>query len=70
MNHYKFPIRGYFGIGLILVSWYLNWSLTGLRTHLGFFPLWLGYSIFIDALVFYRKGTSLISRSLYNYILL
>lgn len=70
MNHYKFPIRGYFGIGLILVSWCLNWSLTGLRTHLGFFPLWLGYSIFIDALVFYRKGTSLISRSLYNYILL
>lgn len=70
MKSYKFPIYGFFGIGLVIISWYLNWSLTGLRTHILFFPLWLGYSIFIDALVYYRKGSSLISRNIKNYILL
>ncbi len=65
-----FPIHGMIGLGLIIIFWILNWSLTGLRSHLGFFPLWLGYSLFVDALVYYRKGTSLLSRSLINYILL
>lgn len=70
MKNYKFPIYGFFGIGLVIISWYLNWSLTGLRTHIGFFPLWFGYSIFIDALVYKRKGSSLIRRGLRNYVFL
>jgi hypothetical protein len=72
MNTYKkyFPLYGWFGMLLILVFWYLNWSLDGLRTHWGFFPLWLGYSLFVDALVFYRKGTSLIKRNSRLFILL
>ena len=31
------------GLVLIAVAWTLNWSLSGLRTHLLFFPLWLGF---------------------------
>lgn len=58
-----FPLYGWVGLTLIVIFWILNWSLTGLRTHWGFFPLWLGYSLFIDALVYHRKGTSLIFRS-------
>jgi hypothetical protein len=58
-----FPFYGWIGLFLLILFWILNWSLDGLRTHWAFFPLWLGYSIFIDALVFSRKGTSLIKRN-------
>jgi hypothetical protein len=70
INKKIFPIHGIIGLGLIIIFWILNWSLTGIRTHLGFFPLWLGYSLFVDAMVYYRKGSSLLKRSLTNYILL
>jgi|SRR5690554_1060017 len=58
-----FPVYGWAGLLLVTIFWYLNWSLEGLRTQWGFFFLWLGYSLLIDALVFYRKGTSLIKRN-------
>ena len=32
-------------------------------THWGFFPLWLGYCLTVDALTYYRTGTSLWTRS-------
>ncbi len=57
------PSHGWIGLALIALFWTLNWSMTGLRTHWGFFPLWLGYSLFVDALCFYRKGDSLLTRS-------
>lgn len=64
----KFPIHGWVGIILIFVFWFLNWNLGGLRTHLLFFPLWLGYALTVDALVYLRKGGSLLSRSTKRYI--
>ena len=67
-SHKKFPLHGWIGLVLILLSWYLNWSLEGLRTQLLFFPLWLGYALTIDAIVFYRKATSLLTRSFKNYV--
>ncbi|HVO73887.1 MAG TPA: hypothetical protein VMT35_07680 [Ignavibacteriaceae bacterium] len=66
----KFPLYGWFGIFLVILFWTLNWSLSGLRTHWGFFPLWLGYCLTIDSLVFIRKGTSMLRRNLFIYILL
>jgi len=54
---------GWLGMGLVLIFWYLNWNLVGLRTHWGFFPLWLGYILIIDSLVKYRTGTSPIQRN-------
>lgn len=48
---------------LVALFWALNWSLDGLRTHWGFFPLWLGYCLTVDAGAYSRKGHSLLSRS-------
>ena len=63
-----FPVHGWLGLSLILIFWVLNWTLTGPRTHWGFFPLWLGYCLAIDGLVFWRTGTSLLVRSRRRYI--
>jgi len=64
----KLPVYAWIGLGLILIFWVLNWSLEGLRTHILFFPQWLGYCLFVDGLVYLRKGTSLIHRNIRNYI--
>ena len=66
----NWPARGSAGIILIAVFWPLNWVLPGTRSSWGFFPLWLGYCLAVDSLVFYRKGSSMISRSVREYILL
>ncbi|RME89210.1 MAG: hypothetical protein D6770_05170 [Anaerolineae bacterium] len=64
----RFPAHGWLGLTLIIVFWELNWGLRGLRTHWAFFPLWLGYSLTLDALTFWRTGTSLLKRSRRKYI--
>lgn len=64
----KFPTHGWLGLGLTVIFWILNWTLPGTRTHWGFFPLWLGYCLTIDGLVFWRTGTSLLTRSWRKYI--
>ena len=66
----KFPLHGWLGLSLVIIFWILNWTLPGPRTHWGFFPLWLGYCLAIDGLVFLRTGTSLLTRSWKNYIVL
>jgi hypothetical protein len=67
---YPFPIHGWIGLLLIAVAWPLNWSLDGLRTHLLFFPLWLGYALAVDGLVYRQKRNSLLSRSWKQFLLL
>lgn len=57
------------GFALIAVIWPLNWCLEGARTHLLFFPLWLGYALFVDGLCARRSGTSAITRSLPGFAL-
>jgi hypothetical protein len=64
----RVPFHGWIGLGLMIVFWMLNWSLSGPRTHWGFFPLWLGYCLTIDGLVFWRTGTSLLTRSPSKYV--
>jgi hypothetical protein len=64
----RFPLHGWLGFGLILIFWTLNWTLEGPRTHWGFFPMWLGYCLAIDGLVFWRSGTSLLTRSSRKYV--
>ena len=63
-----FPTHGWAGLVLVSVFWSLNWSLDGLRTHWTFFPLWLGYCLAVDGLVFLRKGTSLFTLDWRKYI--
>ena len=62
------PFHGWLGLGLVILFWILNWTLTGPRTHWGFFPLWVGYCITIDGLVHWRTGTSLFKRSPRKYV--
>ena len=63
-------LHGWVGVFLIGLAWPLNWGLPGLRTHLLFFPLWLGYALVVDALVLRRNGTSILSRSPRDFALL
>lgn len=63
-------VHGWVGILLIALAWPLNWGLPGLRTHLLFFPLWLGYALVVDALVLRRSGTSILARSPRDFALL
>lgn len=62
------PAHGWFGLGLVIIFWILNWSLPGLRSHWAFFPLWLGYALTVDALVFSRKGSSMLIRNRTAYV--
>lgn len=66
----KYPIHGWLGLILVAIFWFLSWYLDGVRTHLAFFPLWLGYILTIDGFVFMRKGSSLLSRGKKGFILL
>ena len=62
------PFHGWVGGILVALFWFLNWTLPGLRTHWGFFGLWLGYCLLVDALVFLRKGHSLLTRNPKAYL--
>ncbi|KAF0108431.1 MAG: membrane protein [Anaerolineaceae bacterium] len=64
----RFPLHGWIGLLLIAAFWTLNWVLPGLRTQWAFFPLWLGYALTVDALVFLRTDTSLLTRSWKKYL--
>jgi len=59
----KWPKQGWVGLGLLAVCWPLNWFLPGLRSHILFFPLWLGLILTLDALVYIRRGHSLLTRN-------
>lgn len=62
--------RVFAGLLLVAVAWPLNWLLEGLRTHLFFFPLWLGYVLFVDGMCALWRGTSLCARSPRGFLLL
>jgi hypothetical protein len=66
----RFPGHGWAGVVMIVLFWALNWVLEGPRTHLYFFPLWLGYALAVDGLVLIRRGTSLLTRSRRDFALL
>lgn len=79
IKSYTVPVHGWLGVGLVAICWPLNWLLSGLvigtdppipTSHSGFFPLWLGYCLVVDALTFQRKGNSLLTRSSRSYLLL
>ena len=63
-----FPLHGWVGLALALLFWAINWTWVGLRTYWAFFPMWLGYCLTVDALVFMRTGTSLLARDWRKYV--
>ncbi|MEA2683218.1 MAG: hypothetical protein QOK05_1546 [Chloroflexota bacterium] len=52
--------HGAVGITLVAVAWAVSWSHIRPWSDFGFFPLWLGYIVTIDALVRARLGRSLL----------
>ena len=66
----RWPGHGWLGLGLVAVFWIVNWAGHGARTHWAFFPLWLGYCLTVDALVFVRKGDSMWKRNRRAYVAL
>lgn len=62
-HHRCWPAHGWVGLALVAIFWPLNWLLPGLRSYPGFFPLWLGYCLTVDALVVARRGHSLLTRN-------
>jgi hypothetical protein len=55
--------QGWIGLMLIALCWPLNWLLPGVQSVFMFFPLWLGYTLTVDAAVFARTGSSMLTRS-------
>ena len=68
LNAKKFPLYGWLGILLVVIFWWVNWTFDGLRTHWAFTPLWVGYCLTVDALVYFRKSTSLLTRNWKAYL--
>ncbi|MDE3100121.1 MAG: hypothetical protein KGJ88_11670 [Verrucomicrobiota bacterium] len=66
------PPRALTGLFLLALCWPLDWSLPRSCTPTAFlfFPLWLGYILLMDALVWLRSGTSFWTRSRRDFILL
>jgi hypothetical protein len=60
--------QGRLGLMLVVLCWPLNWLLPGVKSVYMFFPLWLGYTLAVDALVFARTGSSLLSRSRADFV--
>lgn len=58
-----FPLHGRVGVALVAAAWPLNWGLEGMRTHLLFAPLWLGWILVVDGWTARRTGTSIWTRS-------
>ena len=52
--------HGALGIVLVAVAWAVSWSHVRPWSDFGFFPLWLGYIVTVDALVRPRLGRSLL----------
>ncbi|MEZ4523058.1 MAG: hypothetical protein R3A46_15680 [Thermomicrobiales bacterium] len=55
------------GLLLIAVWWPLAWGEFGSISHYYFFPLWLGYVLSVDGLVWLRRGTSPLVRLGWSY---
>ena len=64
----RLPFHFYLGLVLVTIAWYLNWHLEGIRSHILFFPLWFGYILAVDGIVFKRKGESLLSKNWRRFV--
>ncbi|GCE18292.1 hypothetical protein [Dictyobacter kobayashii] len=65
-----FPWYGFLALLLCICSWIISWLHLEPFSSYAFFPLWLGYIVFMDALVVMRHGTSLLLRMRWRYIFL
>ena len=55
--------RAALGLTLVAVAWPASWLQVSPIGEFAFFPLWFGYILVVDALVFRRRGSSLLTRN-------
>ena len=60
---HKFPVYGWVGLALVVIFWFVNWMAEGLRSHYGFFFLWLGFILFVDGINYRLRASSLLTKS-------
>ena len=70
MQSRRFPFYGILALALCLAAWACSWLRIDPLYRYSFFPLWFGYILFIDALVVWRHGKSLLTRARWHYPLL
>ena len=58
----KYPLHGWIGLTLLITFWWVNWGMTGLRSHWAFFPLWLGYILVVDGFAVLTGRPSLLHK--------
>jgi len=63
----RFPLYGFAALVLCLSAWSLSWLRIEPFYRYSFFPLWFGYIFFVDALVLWRRGTSLLTHMRLRY---
>jgi hypothetical protein len=66
----RFPVYGFVALALCFSAWAASWLRIEPFYRYSFFPLWLGYILTMDALVVARRGTSLLRRMRWRFILL
>lgn len=64
------PLHLYVGIALAAFFWFASWTHLGVLGEYSFFPLWFGYILTVDALVAWRKESSLLTRAPREFIAL
>ncbi len=64
------PLHLFFGLALVAVFWFTSWTHLGALGEYAFFPQWLGYILTVDALVAWRRGSSLLTRHPREFIAL
>ena len=69
-NAKKFPYWFFLGILLNNSSWIVSWLHIPIVSDYTFFPLWLGFALFLDGLNYYQKGSSMLSRDPIAYLCL
>ena len=69
-SSHPFPVYGFVALALNVTAWACSWLRIEPFYRYSFFPLWLGYILFIDALVVARHGKSLLTRARWRFVLL
>jgi hypothetical protein len=64
------PRQLWVGIVLVVMAWISSWFGPDRAREIAFIPLWLGYILTVDGIVFIRQGSSLLSRNRREFALL
>ncbi len=64
------PRVGALGLLMLILAWVVSWNQLQPFAQFYFFPIWLGYILFVDAIVLARRGVSLLQQSTRQFVAL